>query len=529
MNHRQQREFQAMMDEAERQAFQATVQDATFYNIHKILEPRLKDLVKALYEQLKISNKGYLKERKIRALESILANLYQIGVLQNKGVIFFRYPNPYYILDKKQYGKDFYSYNIMVPIIDELERLGYVWIAKGGYNQDSKSGRASRMWPTQKLDALFSSYQVNPGSIRHEPLADVIHLNRGEKKKKKLVGYKDKRKVKATRGKVIRYNKLVKSSEILLDIPLGAKLSETSVGQLWRGIMANRLTPITPDPSIWYRYMTNWHGRIRPMDPIRGLGHVLREASRGRSSVPSFSFPPFITHKILCKVNVEEVHRVFNESPKFNLGGRHYGATHQGLSEELRQYLTINGEKTAEIDFQGFHPRLLYHWKAKTDYRGDPYAPGGNTKIREACKIAYMIWAEHGLTTGTYPRNKKELEKVFRGTLRSIKYHLKNEAIQLPPGMKAINIMSAFYKEHEPIIRFLHKRGNHLEMQNKDSQIMERILKSMGKAGVLVLPIHDSVVTPKKKVDLTKQIMIESYQQVLKTQFKPVLKVSGLD
>lgn len=241
------------------------------------------------------------------------------------------------------------------------------------------------------------------------------------------------------RRKVIRYNKLVKSPEIMLDIPLGAELSETSVGQLWKKILVNRLTPITPDPSIWYRYMTNWYGPVSPMNPIRGLGPVLKEASRHGTYVPSPSFPPFITHKILCKVNAEEVHRVFNESPKFKLGGRHYGATHQGLSEELRKFLTINREKTAEIDFQGFHPRLLYHWKAKTDYRGDPYTPGGNTKIREACKIAYMIWAEHGLPSRTYPRNKKELEKVFRGTLRSFEYHLKKKAIQLPPGSNHIN------------------------------------------------------------------------------------------
>lgn len=115
-----------MIAESERQALNSMVREANHYNIHKGLDPKLKDLVKALYDQLKIPNKDYLKERKIRALESILTNLYYHGLLQDKGVIFFRSPNPYYKLDKKQYGKDFYAYNIMVPIIDALERLGYV-------------------------------------------------------------------------------------------------------------------------------------------------------------------------------------------------------------------------------------------------------------------------------------------------------------------------------------------------------------------------------------------------------------------
>jgi len=148
---------------------------------------------------------------------------------------------------------------------------------------------------------------------------------------------------------------------------------------------------------------------------------------------------------------------------------------------------------------------------------------GGNIKYLYEEMMTYK-----GIRIFFVTGNKKELERVFRGTLRSIRYHLKKEAIQLPPGMKAINIMLAFFKEHKPIIRFLHKRGNHLEMQNKDSQIMERILERMAEKGVLVLPIHDSLVTPKSKMAITKRIMIEVYQQVLGTKFKPVLKVSGL-
>src|SRR5690606_24220454 len=64
------------------------------------------------------------------------------------------------------------------------------------------------------------------------------------------------------------------------------------------------------------------------------------------------------------------LYRVFNNT--LEDGGRFYGAQYQRIEKGLRKYLLIDGQETIELDYSGFHTRMLYHERGY-DYKDDPY------------------------------------------------------------------------------------------------------------------------------------------------------------
>lgn len=62
---------------------------------------------------------------------------------------------------------------------------------------------------------------------------------------------------------------------------------------------------------------------------------------------------------------------------------------YQGLSEEERACIHIDGEPTVELDFAGMQPRLLYSWEG-IQYAGDPYVLDGDAELRDLFKIVFL-------------------------------------------------------------------------------------------------------------------------------------------
>jgi hypothetical protein len=195
----------------------------------------------------------------------------------------------------------------------------------------------------------------------------------------------------------------------------------------------------------------------------------------------------------------EYLHRVFNRK-SFKKGGRAYGALHQNMPKHLRPLMYINGERTTEIDFSGYHILMLYHMEG-IDYQEDPYRVcGGDENLREAYKIVGLVAINAG--------DEKEAADAIRD-------ELEKKGIPLPEVKNPVkSLVRAFKNAHEPIQKYLLSDVG-VMLQNTDSHIMNTILMRLMDKGILGLSVYDSVVVAEQYKDVLHQIMAEAYEEVI--------------
>jgi hypothetical protein len=204
--------------------------------------------------------------------------------------------------------------------------------------------------------------------------------------------------------------------------------------------------------------------------------------------------------------NQKKLYRVFNLK-KFTLGGRFYGAYHESLSEESRAQITIDGQKTVELDYSGHHLRMSYHLENK-DYEGNPYwALAGNEKekkiFKNLCLVAINAADEEKAIKGFRRRNISRWKEV----------DLSDEGIRI--------LLDRVKKVHHRIANYIHSEKGRT-LQYLDSQITEAILMRMTGQDIPCLPIHDSYIVPAQYEEQLLEAMMVEYRQVM--GFEPVVK-----
>jgi len=204
------------------------------------------------------------------------------------------------------------------------------------------------------------------------------------------------------------------------------------------------------------------------------------------------------------EINKKCLHRVFNEgSTEFDKGGRFWGPFYQGNYKEVRDCICINGNETVEIDFSGMHLRMLYHLRG-LEYTKDPYGIGRKDE-RTKYKFVSLI---------SINADRKEASGAIFNKL-------KREGIQYWGGKGSIKkLMDAFKDYHDPIKDCLFEAVG-LDLQNLDSEIMERILMRLLDHGIVGLPVHDSIIVEAEHYNLLWDIMMEEYEKVM--EFEPVV------
>lgn len=191
--------------------------------------------------------------------------------------------------------------------------------------------------------------------------------------------------------------------------------------------------------------------------------------------------------------------RVFTYN--WHKGGRLYGGWWQGLTENDRRLLTIDGEPTVEIDFRNLHPVLLYRLTNKQldidPYRLEPYS-------RALCKE-------------TFQRLMNRSEKQGGADLKRPKVH------RPPDGMSFAEFIHA-YKQHLFGVQNYFGKGIGLLLQKADSNLALAILEELDGLGVTALPVHDSFIvklSDQKTLDTTMRRVFASLYHVA-----PALKSS---
>jgi hypothetical protein len=169
------------------------------------------------------------------------------------------------------------------------------------------------------------------------------------------------------------------------------------------------------------------------------------------------------------------LYRVFNGG--WTLGGRFYGGWWQSVKSKDRQHFVLDGQRTAEVDYEQLHPRLLYALAGER-LEGDAYTlPGWNRKL---CKIAFNVL----LNASGYHQARGALLPYLDGC-----------------EVSGRDLIRDIKVRHPKVARYFHS-GIGLRLQNVDSEMCRFVLAEMSvKKGVVVLPVHDSFIVPETAKD----------------------------
>ena len=401
-----------------------------------------------------------------------------------------------YLTDKEQYiafhvGHDHYDFKVTLAdgavgnrynrnphithtyftgCIEYLAGKDYIEVNPGGSFRDGEGGQygyLSRMRATDSLVALWGEHRFDPGMIKRfqpeetmilkAPMVRIPYVYKGKKRTRKykalIPDYEDTRDVRDKRKVVDSYNILLDRTHI--DVDVDCITNADSEDLLDRLLHAKDV----------FRYSIN--------------------------------------------LGAKRVYRVFNNG-SFYEGGRYYGGFWVGCPGVLRKYITINGEKTCELDYSGIHINLLYAFKKINfaELRTDAYELVDNDPERKLNKLILLTAynAENPKDTASAVFDKARLD----GTLH--RYNLRGH-------QQIYDKLELLKQKHEPIKEFIaNKFGS--KLQYHDSCVIEQLIKHFTKHKIPILTVHDSIICQRRYRDFVRDKMLELYTAYIKETFE---------
>jgi len=205
--------------------------------------------------------------------------------------------------------------------------------------------------------------------------------------------------------------------------------------------------------------------------------------------------------------NNREYYRIFNDG-SFELGGRFYGPWWVNLSKDIRKYITINDDKTVELDYSSLNIHLLYSEEGLNYYDlnesiADPYVLKGVDKDER--DINKLI-----ITIALNKTDKSKFVYAVKGKIEKENdknYSLGNKKILKVPNAKEIWRRIRLFEKENSLIKHHLFTGVGKRLQFKDSCIAESIIESMVINNIPILAIHDSfIVQLRNKSNLYKSM-----------------------
>ena len=205
-----------------------------------------------------------------------------------------------------------------------------------------------------------------------------------------------------------------------------------------------------------------------------------------------------------------EYYRVFNDS-SFELGGRFYGAWWVTLSKDARGNITLDGEKTIELDYSSIGIHLLYsqenlNYYDLNDPNSDPYTLKGiDPEEREVNKkiITFALNMSPGdrHRKFVYTVRKKIKKTNDKRSILGIK-----KLLNVPTPREVHKRLRIFEEENVPIKHHLFTSVG-TRSQFKDSCIAENVIERMVSMRIPVLVIHDSFIVQYRNGKLLRGLM----------------------
>ncbi len=390
----------------------------------------LRDEVEAIEGRQRARNKNAAKKFR-EAIRCIVLDLY-VGWKSDPGLQISIAFGANYFTPKTRYDAFYLSYRPFKAAFDGLKKLGYLTIDKKGYHDASTgTGKVTRIRATESLINRLTGAGASIVAIIRDQREETIILKDGGKKKQ-VVDYADTPFTKQARRNLEKIND---------------------------------------------RLRRHWYDLDLTSELLEQLGQRL--AKRRKADAKETSYIDF---------SARTLHRVFNNSD-WDQGGRFYGGWWQIVPREYRQYITIDGKWTAEIDYSGMHPVMMYS-EVGVPLPDDPY--------------------DIGVPTATRDLIKRTFNALINAPDKRIQRPSSYDASEI--GLSWKDFQSRIIEAHAPILEFFYS-GRGLFLQAQDAKIAETVMLKFASMNYPCLPVHDSFIVHHALADELDDIMMEEFQQ----------------
>ena len=169
----------------------------------------------------------------------------------------------------------------------------------------------------------------------------------------------------------------------------------------------------------------------------------------------------------------------------------------------FRDEIVINNEITVELDFSSFHPKMIYDLEG-LEMEGDPYVGIGD------------LDRDHGKSIFNMMINSLDENKAIGAYMKEYR----DEGITKAKAREAVN--SVLERHHSIHRKFFSGLG--LKLMNYDSQIANDVmLRAINEFRTVVLPVHDSFICITEFKDQLRELMSDSYTEVMKPEVPVVI------
>ena len=446
-----------------------------------------------------INNKTKLYYNKRDFVRNLLANL-MVSLISGQPIIMDRGEKKWGL--NRRYSKLYMSYTIMVEIIDKFIEKDLLTQHIGYFNREDDIGRITRIEPTNKTLSLIEQCCTKDIDFlpKEEPSETIVMTKRVEtpnnKKKHKSVRvlYNDTRNVERMRARVVKYNEFMKQHSVWVRVD-EIELNVQQLRILLKLLISGQLSNLSLSYTNNILYNNTNYNTIPIHDTLYNNAITNNTTTTITSGILNYTLS-------MC-LNYLHLHRVFNRR-KFTLGGRFYGAVYQQIPKELRPFITIDDEPTVELDYSALHIRMLYHMKGM-DYRDDPYSAIADTK-EDRTKLKYvMLIAINDKSEKSVPYSVQKKISEDRKAGKEIDDISRHEVLEY---------IKRFKEYHKDIAEYICSDKG-IELQFKDSTIMDNIMNKCVINKIPCLPVHDSIIVKKKDRDFAYNLMMEEYKNIM--------------
>jgi hypothetical protein len=303
-------------------------------------------------------------------------------------------------------------------------------------------------------------------------------VRKGNSFVKEPIDYKDTAETREMRGFLHRYNALMDEVKVRVELPPETHKDLSEKALLYFTVLSNGCH-LDDDTKRVLKTLTRDEREV-----LREGGYIVGGGLAGTNC------------SITC--DYKRLHRVFNQE-SWKLGGRFYGSEVQNLPKELRKYVTLNGEPTAELDYSCLHLRMLYHLSGIETPGGDLYDFGEDRALNKlVAQIVINCEPEHDEVRAVADKFRDSESRKRLGD-----EILKHDYIG--------SLINDFKATHAPIAEDF-ASGAGVKLQYRDSLIMEDLLKHFVGKEVPIIPVHDSLIVPESHADKARQVMKETYR-----------------
>jgi hypothetical protein len=220
----------------------------------------------------------------------------------------------------------------------------------------------------------------------------------------------------------------------------------------------------------------------------------------------------FITDDLEPRVDahVRTLRRYFTtfagEEPRFDQGGRLFGAFWQSLKRDRRLGIMINGEPVAELDYQSMFQRLAYAELGKVPPDGDLYLIPPIEAHRDGIKLAMNCFLFDQTERRTWPKDMS----MYGDDTDDDPSH----APKLPRGLTVKKAKQMILAKH-PDLEAAWGHGLGYRLMWQESRILMAVLTDLMTKDIPALGLHDGLLVPVSARDVALKTMRHWSRQLM--------------